>query len=65
MSGKEVRITARVPASLKELMWKYIQRGTHLNESDFIRDAIREKILRDAPELFRDLFHMDNDGVQS
>jgi len=65
MSGKEVRITARVPASLKELMRKYIQRDTHLNESDFIRDAIREKILKDAPELIRDLFHGDNDGDQS
>jgi len=56
MSGKEVRVTARVPVSLKDLMRKYIKRDTHLNESDFIRDAIREKIQKDAPELIRDLF---------
>jgi len=29
---------------------------THINESDFIRDAIREKIQRDAPYLYRELF---------
>jgi len=29
---------------------------THINESDFIRDAIREKIQREAPHMFKELF---------
>ena len=56
MDGKEVRVAARVPATLKDLMRRYILRDTHLNESDFIREAIREKIQREAPELLREIF---------
>jgi Arc/MetJ-type ribon-helix-helix transcriptional regulator len=62
MSRQEVRVTARVPASLKDLMRKYVERDTHLNESDFIRDAIREKIQKDAPDLIQDLFQKDRES---
>jgi len=53
---KDVRISARIPRTLKELMRQFIVRDAHLNESDFIRDAIREKIERHAPELYGQLF---------
>lgn len=53
---KEAAISARVPISLKKLMQKFIQMDTHINESDFIRDAIREKIQREAPHLVKELF---------
>ena len=53
---KEAAISARIPYTLKELMKKFVRVDTHINESDFIRDAIREKIQREAPELYRDLF---------
>lgn len=56
MSKKDVQISARIPCSLKELMRKYVAVDTHINESEFIRDAIREKIRREAPELYRQLF---------
>jgi Arc/MetJ-type ribon-helix-helix transcriptional regulator len=56
MSKKEVRINARVPRNLKDLMQQFTARDTHMNESDLIRDAIREKIQREAPELYRQLF---------
>jgi len=52
----EAAISARIPRTLKELMKKFVNMDTHINESDFIRDAIREKIQRDAPELYRQLF---------
>ena len=53
---KEVRINARVPLSLKRLMQQFVDKDTHINESDLIRDSIREKIQRDAPELYMQLF---------
>lgn len=52
-------VAARVPMKLKELVAEYIRRDTHMNESDFIRDAIREKIHRDAPELYKQLFVLE------
>lgn len=51
-----VTVGSRIPAKLRELMQTYIRHDTHLNESDFIRAAIREKIERDAPELMEDMF---------
>ena len=49
-------IAARVPKKLKDLVQRYLQLDTHLNESDLLRDAIREKIKRDAPKLFDEVF---------
>lgn len=49
-------VSARIPLPLKTLIKKFVALDTHINESDFIRDAIREKIQRDAPHLYRDLF---------
>lgn len=53
---KEVRISARIPRPLKKLMEQFVAIDSHLNESDLIRDALREKIQREAPELYRQLF---------
>jgi len=53
---KEVRISARIPRPLKKLMEQYVALDSHLNASDLIRDALREKIQRDAPELYKRLF---------
>jgi len=56
MAKKDVRISARIPATLKKLMGQFVALDSHLNESDLIRDALREKIQHDAPELYRQLF---------
>ena len=53
---KDTRISARIPLSLKKLMEAFVALDAHLNESDLIRDAIREKIQREAPELYTKLF---------
>ena len=53
---KDAFIAVRVPKTLKELIREIISIDTHLNEADFVRDAIREKIWRDAPELYKQLF---------
>jgi len=51
-----VRITFRAPATLKGLVKDFILLDAHMNESDFYRDAAREKVQREAPELYRKLF---------
>jgi len=48
-------VSARIPSNLRKAMQEAILRDTHLNESDFIRAAIREKIKRDAPHLIQKL----------
>jgi len=53
---KDVRISARVPRTLKKLMQQFIVCDAHMNESDLIRDAIREKIQREAPKLYKQIF---------
>jgi len=38
-------------------MKEYIDLDAHKDLSELTRDALREKIQRDAPELYRDLFN--------
>ena len=52
-SQKTTVVGTRITKHLKRAMNEYIRQDTHLNESDFIRAAIREKIKRDAPHLIR------------
>ncbi|RJS79653.1 hypothetical protein CW711_02320 [Candidatus Bathyarchaeota archaeon] len=58
---RDAYIGVRVPRTLKELIQKVVERDTHLNEADFVRDAIREKIQRDAPDL-KQLFQGGNEA---
>ncbi len=51
-----VNLNVRIPATLKELIAKYIDCGYHTNASEFTRDALREKLAKDAPELYAQLF---------
>jgi len=56
MSKNEVRVTVRMPRTLKELMTQFVALDTHINESDLVRDAVREKIQKEAPQLYSQLF---------
>ena len=49
-------LNIRVPSTLKELIQKYVLMDTHTNISDFTRDAIRQKLRKDAPQLYEQLF---------
>ncbi len=55
-------IGIRVPRKLRELMKEYVKLDTHLNESEFVRTAIREKLQRDAPKLRDKLFAVELNG---
>ena len=51
-----IRITFRAPITFREVVREFIAKDMHMNESDFYRDAAREKIKIDAPELYKKLF---------
>jgi len=51
-----VPLNVRVPPSLKELINRFIGLDTHKDISELTRDALREKIQRDAPALYAELF---------
>lgn len=51
MPGQKTKvIVTRVTLRLAELIEKYCRQDAHINPADFIRDAIMEKIQRDAPK---------------
>lgn len=57
MIKKELlNLNVKIPKTLKEVMQKYVKCDLHTNLSEFTRDALREKIQRDAPELAQELF---------
>lgn len=48
-------LNIRIPATLKDFMERYVAMDCHVNISDFAREAIREKIKRDAPQFYKQL----------
>ena len=49
-------IATRVTIQFAKLIDSYMESGHYITPADFIRDAIREKIRRDAPNLYNTLF---------
>ncbi len=62
MVEKDKIITFRAPGTLKRLVEKYVALDLHMNPSDFYRHAAIEKIKRDAPELYKELFNKNRKG---
>ena len=57
MSKETVNINVRVTPTFKKIIERYIDLDTYINISDFARDALREKIKRDAPALIEELLN--------
>ena len=55
MSKETVNVNVRITPTFKKIIEKYIDQDTYINISDFARDALREKIKRDAPWLIVDM----------
>jgi Arc/MetJ-type ribon-helix-helix transcriptional regulator len=51
-----VQLNVRVPARLRELIRKCVQIGLYTNISEFVRNALREQLAKDASELYQQLF---------
>jgi Arc/MetJ-type ribon-helix-helix transcriptional regulator len=56
LTHEMVALNVRVPRNLKELMKEYVVIDAHKDLSELTRDALREKIKRDAPQLYESLF---------
>jgi len=54
-----VSLHVRVPSTLKDLMEKYVELDCHINISDLTRDALKEKLRKDVPHLYEQLFRED------
>ena len=50
------QLNVKIPQALKQLMKQYVKMDAHKDVSELARDAIREKIQRDAPALYQKLF---------
>ena len=58
-SDRLVALNVRIPRTLKMLIREYVALDAHKDTSEFARDALREKIQRDAPELYSRLFRRE------
>ncbi len=47
MRNRDVFVSVRVPRELRRVLQQFVESGPYMNESDFIREAVREKIRRD------------------
>ena len=56
MSQTTKTYAVRVTQRFSDLIQEFLARDTHINPSELLRDALREKIQREAPELFAQLF---------
>jgi Arc/MetJ-type ribon-helix-helix transcriptional regulator len=56
---KLVQLNVRIPRTLKQLMKEYIELDAHKDISELTRDALREKIQRDAPNLYQKQFEKE------
>lgn len=65
MERKEMtNINVSIPQTMKDLIEQFVSMDTHLNLSEFVRDAIRQKLNKDAPHLYNQLFvEVDNNNV--
>jgi len=50
---KQKTVSTRITEPLARAIEEYLQIGVHVSPADFIRDAIREKLKKDAPELYQ------------
>jgi hypothetical protein len=53
---KTKTVATRATLPLARIINNYLERDCHVTPADFLRDAIREKIRRDAPDLYENLF---------
>jgi len=48
-----VQVSFRIPKLMKQIIEEYVKTDLHINASDFFREALREKIQKEAPELYK------------
>jgi len=51
-------ICVMIPQTMRDLIEQFVSMDTHTNLSEFVRDAIRQKLQKDAPQLYKQLFEV-------
>ena len=49
-------VSTRITESLAQIIEEYLQLDAHVTPADFFRDAIREKLKRDTPDLYNSMY---------
>lgn len=50
--SEDANLNVRIPKTLRDIMAAHVTRDCHINKSEFVRDAIREKLQREAADLY-------------
>jgi len=58
---RTTQIVVRIPLSLRRLIEEHLRKDTHIDLSEFTREALREKIRFEAPELYKSVFAKSGD----
>lgn len=53
--GELVPVSFRIPKALRDLIRRYLVMSTYATESEFFREALREKLRNDVPRLYEGL----------
>jgi len=56
---RQTTMAVRITLPFKKVIEEYMQRDSHVSPSDLLRDALREKIEREAPDLLKRLHEGD------
>jgi len=49
-------ICVMIPQTMRDLIEQVVSKDTHNSLSEFVRDAIRQKLQKDASHLYEELF---------
>jgi len=49
-------LSVRITKSMTRIIDKFLNIDSHVTKSDFVRDAIRDKIKKEAPQLYLEMF---------
>ena len=56
-----VVVATRIPKPFAKIIKEYMLRDAYVSLADLLRDALREKIRRDAPQLYGELLEEGSD----
>ena len=60
MEKRKLRvISTRITEPLAEVIEEYLRRDAHVTPADLLRDALREKLKRDVPDLYQRMYQGD------
>jgi len=54
-------LAVKVTPQFGRVVEKYMEKDAHVTVSDLLRDALREKIRNEAPELYSEMFKAEVD----